>query len=75
MGDFDANGRGDILWYGPDGPDGLWYHDRAGGVERASASIDDIGDRPASGDFDGGAGDDLLFHQPGRATDHLWFRR
>ncbi len=75
VGDFDANGRGDILWYGPDGPDSLWYHDRVGRVGRAPAAVDDLGDRPASGDFDGEAGDDLLFHQPGTATDHLWFRR
>lgn len=75
VGDFDHNGRGDVLWYGPDGRDSLWYHDSSGRVRVAGARIGDLGQRPASGDFDGADGVDLLFHRPGSAVDVLWWRR
>jgi hypothetical protein len=69
VGDFDGDGRDDIVWYAPGpAPDRL---DRASGAQRRVPASGYF--RSAVGDFDGDRRDDILWHAPGAERDYVWF--
>ncbi|MEZ5266195.1 MAG: N-acetylmuramoyl-L-alanine amidase [Acidimicrobiales bacterium] len=71
IGDFDKDGRDDILWYGPGtAPDALWSSNGAGGFRARSLTIDEDGTATPL-DWDGDGATDLLLSVPGRTTVRL----
>jgi glycerophosphoryl diester phosphodiesterase len=75
LGDFDGDGRGDLLWYGPGAADDhLWL----GRPSRNFAGVP-VTVRghylPLGGDFDGDGRADVLWYGPGGAPDVLWLGR
>ena len=71
-GDFDGDGRDDLLWYRPGGEDDhLWY---SAGDGRFSDSVRQVGGdyRAFTGDFNGDCRDDIFWYGPGGARDHIW---
>jgi glycerophosphoryl diester phosphodiesterase len=75
LGDFDGDGRSDLLWYGPGaGDDHLWL----GRPSRNFAGVP-VTVRghylPLVGDFDGDRRADVLWYGPGGAPDVLWLGR
>ncbi len=75
-GDFDGDGRDDILWYrsGP-GAEHLWSGraDRSFDVGSGPSASGTY--RPVSGDFDGDTRDDVFWYGPGAGRDHIWTAR
>jgi glycerophosphoryl diester phosphodiesterase len=73
LGDFDGDGRGDLLWYGPGGdPDVLWRGRRGGRFAARTLAV--RGDyRPLAGDFNGDGARDVVWYQPGPGADVVWF--
>ena len=72
-GDFDDNGRDDVLWYTPNGgADSIWYHAIAGGFTSTPFSIHQSY-RTTVGDLDGDGHSDIVFHSPNSAADSIWF--
>jgi glucose/arabinose dehydrogenase len=73
-GDFDGDGRGDLLWYtGRPGVDAIWFGqaDRAPGTFTLNVGP---GFRPAVGDFNGDGNDDILWVVPGGGADTpIWY--
>ena len=74
-GDFDGNGKLDILWYGRGSkPEAIWYGRRGRGFViadiRAAGSS-----RPLVGDFNGDGRSDVFWYTPGDGKDSLWFGR
>ena len=72
LGDFDGDGRGDLLWYGPGSQDDhLWL----GRASRNFAGVP-VTVRghylPLGGDFDGDGRADVLWYGPGGQPDVLW---
>jgi glycerophosphoryl diester phosphodiesterase len=74
-GDFDGDGRRDVLWYG-DGSAGdrVWYGGPSGRFAGAAATVRGSY-RPLVADFGGDGPDDVLWWAPGTAQDVLWFGR
>lgn len=74
-GDFDGDGRSDILWYGPGTmPDEIWWGVRNRALGGPRTLVDIMGDyRVTTGDFDCDGVDDVLFHAPGGARDYVWY--
>jgi hypothetical protein len=75
VGDFDGNGRDDILFYGPGSDaDLLWWSELGvrGAVTAASLSIKGTAYRPEVGDVNGDGKDDVFWYQPGPGADPLW---
>jgi glycerophosphoryl diester phosphodiesterase len=75
LGDFDGDGRGDLLWYGPGSQDDhLWL----GRASRNFAGVP-VTVRghylPLGGDFDGDGRADVLWYGPGAQPDVLWLGR
>ncbi len=75
VGDFDGDGRSDVLFYGPGSlPDHLWLGrpDRnfAGVPVSVSGSY-----QPVLGDFNGDGRTDVFWYAPGSAADWLWLGR
>jgi glycerophosphoryl diester phosphodiesterase len=75
LGDFDGDGRGDLLWYGPGSADDhLWL----GRPSRNFAGVP-VTVRghyaPLTGDFDGDGRADVLWYGPGGTPDLLWLGR
>jgi glycerophosphoryl diester phosphodiesterase len=72
-GDFDGDGRTDVLMYGPGSrPDHLWLGRSGGtfsGVRLAIAGTYE----PVVADFDGDRKADVLWYAPGSATDVVWY--
>ncbi len=71
-GDFDGDGRDDLLWYRPGGDDDhVWY---SAGDGRFSDTVREVGGnyRPLAGDFNADCVDDVFWYGPGPAADHLW---
>jgi hypothetical protein len=71
-GDFDGDGRGDMLTYNPGtAADELWFG-------RADRSMRKVGVqvngqyRPVAGDFDGDGRTQILWYAPGSTDDYLW---
>ena len=72
-GDFDADGRRDIFWYGPGGGyDVVWYG-RADGRFGAVAATVRGTYQPYVGDYGGDGPNDVFWYAPGDPDDHLWF--
>lgn len=71
-GDFDGDGRDDLLWYAPNGQDRIWW----GGSSFGSAtSLVTAGPGlvPIAGDFDGDGRDDILWYGRGSTPDRIWW--
>jgi hypothetical protein len=74
-GDFDGNGKLDILWYGQLGkPESIWWGRRGRGFVHADLTARGSF-RPLTGDYDGDGRTDILWYAPGAAQDYLWFGR
>lgn len=75
VGDFNGDGRTDILWARP-GPasDAIWFFD-ANGVPRSQAITVHGYYRPVVGDFDGDGIDDIFWYGPGKIADGVWWFR
>ncbi|HET9543046.1 MAG TPA: VCBS repeat-containing protein, partial [Acidimicrobiales bacterium] len=75
VGDFDGNGKNDILWYGEGAkPEYIWWGRRGRGF--VVADIRAAGRfRPMVGDYDGDGRDDILWYVPGPGQDYLWYGR
>lgn len=72
-GDFNGDGREDVLWYGVGGnPDALWYGTATGSFTSASVAVSGTY-TPVVGDFDGDGRDDIVWYGPGSAPDALWY--
>jgi hypothetical protein len=62
VGDFDADGRSDILWRGRDGNLAIWFHgDNAGAVYLAAADLS--WQVKGAGDFNGDGRSDILWRR------------
>jgi hypothetical protein len=74
-GDFDGNGKADVLWYGiGDRPEAIWWGRQ--GPSFAVAAMSAPGRfRPLAGDFNGDGRDDIFWYTPGPGPDHVWFGR
>ena len=71
-GDFDGDGRGDMLTYGPGvEADELWFGRADQTLHKVPVSIKGQY-QPVAGDFDGNGRTDILWYAPGAATDSLW---
>jgi hypothetical protein len=74
IGDFDGNGRQDLLWAGQGPkPDAVWW----GRIGRGfvQTTVPATGRRPVVGDFDGDRRTDILWYTPGEGADVLWYGR
>jgi hypothetical protein len=71
-GDFNGDGRGDLLTYGPgSATDELWFGNTNRTMTKRSVAV--AGHyRPVAGDFDGNGTTDVLWYAPGDTTDILW---
>jgi hypothetical protein len=74
-GDFDGNGKLDILWYGMGSkPETIWWGRRGRGFAHGTISAKGRF-RPMAGDFNGDGRDDIFWYTPGPGKDYLWFGR
>lgn len=73
-GDFDGDGRGDLVWYsGRPEADGVWFGRADGNVDPAPLGAGP-GYNPFAGDFDGDGIDDLFWYSStASAPVALWF--
>ena len=71
-GDFNGDGRQDLLTYGPGSTaDELWFGNANQTLRRANVSV--VGQyRPVAGDFDGDGRSEILWYAPGAPSDYLW---
>jgi hypothetical protein len=76
-GDFDGDGYGDVLWFGPGGAsDWFWWGSATrGSFTTTQVSINGTYDHAFSGDVNGDGRDDIAFYEPGAAADPLWHGR
>jgi hypothetical protein len=76
-GDFNGDGYGDILFYGPGtAPDAIWYGDPAhAGFHGGAVAINGVFDKVIAGDFNGDGRSDLLFYGAGTRPDVIWFSK
>jgi hypothetical protein len=72
IGDFDGDGRADVLAHGPgSAPDQISYGRASWTVTRRERAV--AGSYlPLVGDFRGSGADDILWYAPGSAADSLW---
>lgn len=72
VGDFDGNGRDDVLWHGTgSSADWIWWSTPTGRTQQAVS----VGGSyvPVVGDFDGNGADDILWYATGLAPDFVWY--
>ncbi|MDQ3956590.1 MAG: VCBS repeat-containing protein [Actinomycetota bacterium] len=72
-GHFDRDGRADIFWYSPSGPEMIWWARSKTFTETSSQSQVEAGLVPAVGDFDGNGIDDIIWYGAGTKTDVIWW--
>lgn len=71
-GDFNGDGLGDVLIYGPGGEaDELWFASAGWVMRKVPVSIKGQY-QPITGDFDGDRRTEILWYAPGPATDSIW---
>jgi hypothetical protein len=71
VGDFNGDGRGDIVWYGwGSAPDGLWLSGPSGWTKTARSVTGKY--RAVAGDFDGNGTDEVLWHSATGGRDYVW---
>ncbi len=71
-GDFDGDGRDDLLWYDPATGEGFVGYARADGRFVARPLTAPTGLTPLVGDFNGDCRADIWFDGPGTTTDRQW---
>jgi FG-GAP-like repeat len=75
VGDFNGNGRSDVLWYGPGAAPDVFWSGQAGG-RFAGKAVTVGGDyQPFTGDFNGDGRRDIFWYGPDAAPDALWYGR
>jgi glycerophosphoryl diester phosphodiesterase len=75
LGDFDGDGRRDLLWYGPGAADDhLWLGRPSRNFVGVPVTVRGHY-LPLGGDFDGDSRADVLWYGPGGAPDVLWLGR
>lgn len=75
VGDFNGNGKDDILWYGPGSrPDAIWYGSGNRNLKFNKSFGVTVGGKytPIKGDFNGDHYGDVLWYGPGNAPDAIW---
>jgi CSLREA domain-containing protein len=72
-GDFNGDGKADILWYGK-GTNGdvLWYATSHGFVNGPSITINGVY-VPLAGDFNGDGKTDIFWYSPGNGGESVWY--
>src|SRR5690606_37465102 len=72
-GDFDGDGKTDVLHYGPGpGQDRIHWGGNNGTFTTATLTVNGVY-TPVVGDFDGDGKDDIFWYAPGPAADSMWF--
>lgn len=73
VGDFDADGFDEILWYAPGTTaDFMWNFTSYTTVQSRAFAANGNYPRPVVGDFTGDFASDILWYAPGSAADFLW---
>jgi len=71
-GDFDDDGREDLLTYGPGtAVDELWWGQASRAMHKVATAVNGQY-RPVAGDFDGDGRTQVLWYAPGSTRDYLW---
>lgn len=73
VGDFDGDGKEDILWYSAGGAETFWWGSGRSFQKADSSVLAPGGYRPLAGDFDGDGVDDIYFFRNGAANDFQWW--
>jgi hypothetical protein len=74
-GDFNGDGRDDLLFYRSGGsPDALRYSTGTGFESGPAISVSGVYD-PLAADFNGDGKTDVFWYSPGTAADYLWYGR
>ncbi len=73
-GDFDGDGRDDLLWYDTPSGDHFWYSAGGGRFTDSTRTVA-RGFTPLTGDFNGDCVDDVFWYAPGDAPDSMWLGR
>ena len=72
VGDFDGDGFGDLLTYGPGTTtDELWFGEANKVMRKASVNVSGQY-QPVAGDFDGNGLVEILWYAPGSSSDYVW---
>ncbi len=72
-GDFNGDGKGDILWYGRGThPDVLWYSTGTRFVNGPTVTINGVY-IPLTGDFNGDGRTDVFWYAPGSGGETVWY--
>jgi glycerophosphoryl diester phosphodiesterase len=75
LGDFDGDGRADLLWYGPGAKDDhLWLGRPSRNFVGSPVTVRG-GYLPLVGDYNGDRRGDVLWYRPGAGSDVVWFGR
>jgi len=74
VGDFDGDGRDEIIWYGPGGASDSRWDWHGSGFNAAPLRING-NYATIVGDFDGNGTDDIVFYAPGTAGDSMWLHK
>lgn len=76
VGDFNGDGRSDILWYLPgNGQDKVYYSNSTGDGFEVRNVTQNTSMQVAVADFNGNGKDDILWHVPGSGQNTIWYGR
>ena len=73
VGDYDGDGKEDILWYSATGDETIWWGAGRTFEKAASAVLAPGGYKPVAGDYDGDGKDDIHWYKAGTANDFQWW--